>query len=132
MPVIVEQAPRKIIHSFKDLEVYQKSFELATAVFQMTQHFPQEERYGLATQMRNASRSIPANIAEGWAKRRYELIFKRHLLDALGSADEMCVWLDIARTCEYLTGDVHRSLSEAYEILGRRLYQLLETWKTFR
>ena len=81
MSATLEQAQRKVIRSFKDLEVYQDSFELATKIFQVTRIFPQDERYGLTTQMRNASRSIPANIAEGWAKRCHELIFKQHLLE---------------------------------------------------
>ena len=132
MSATLERTQRKVIRSFKDLEVYQHGFELAMKSFQATRVFPQDERYGLTTQMRNASRSIPANIAEGWAKRRHELIFKRHLLDAVGSADEMRVWLDVAQSCEYITGEAHRSLSEAYEVLGRRLYQLIEIWKTFR
>src|SRR3989338_7962019 len=85
---------KRAIRSFKDLEVYQDGFNLAMDIFKLTQEFPREELYSLATQMRNASRSVPANIAEGWAKRHHELVFKRQLLDAIGSANEMLVWLD--------------------------------------
>ena len=119
------------IRSFRQLEVYQEGFRLAAEVFRLTARFPRSEQYALTTQMRNASRSIPANIAEGWAKRQHELVFKRHLLDAIGSANEMLVWLDTAITCSYLREELHKSLAEAYEILGRRLHQLLKNWKTF-
>ncbi len=122
---------RSTIRSFRDLEVYQEGFQLAMDVFRMTQGFPKEELYALTTQMRNASRSVPANIAEGWTKRRHELIFKRQLLDAIGSANEMLVWLDTARSCEYIAGTAHKSFTDRYEVLGRRMHQLLVNWKTF-
>ena len=100
-------------------------------IFQLIRKFPAEERYALGSQMRDAARSIPANIAEGWAKRRHEMVFKRHLLDAIGSANEMFVWLDMAVACKYISEASHRSLTEAYQVLARRLHQLLTTWKTF-
>ena len=125
-------APKtKAIQTFKDLEVYQEGFRLAMEIFKLTQQFPKEELYALAAQMRNAARSIPANIAEGWAKRRHALIFKRQLLDAMGSTTEMIVWLDVSLGCDYVTKEVHCVLVEDYERLGRRLHQLSATWKTF-
>jgi len=127
----MQVSKKHVIRAFKDLEVYQGSFNLAMELFKLTQRFPREELYALTTQMRNASRSIPANIAEGWAKRRYEMVFKRQLLDAIGSANEILVWLDFSLACEYITTERHHSLYQEYEILGRRLHQLLSTWKTF-
>src|SRR6266478_4333808 len=100
----------KGIKGFKDLEVYQEGFNLAMSIFEISRVFPREELYALTTQMRNASRSVPANIAEGWAKRRYEAVFKRHLLDALGSTNEMLVWVDIAFECSYLNGETQEKL----------------------
>jgi len=122
---------RKAIKTFKDLEVYGEGFRLAMDIFAVTKSFPKDEQYALTSQMRNASRSVPANIAEGWAKRRYEMIFKRQLLDALGSVNEMLVWLDTAQACRYLSDASHSSLTQSYEVLGRRLHQLLANWKTF-
>jgi four helix bundle protein len=101
-------------------------------VFRLTRAFPKEELYGLTGQLRSASRSAPANIAQGWAKRRHEAIFKRKLLDAIGSANEVLVWLDMARECGYLPLESHGPLYEAYQSLGRRLNQLLENWKTYK
>ena len=100
-------------------------------VFTATQAFPREELYALTTQMRNASRSVPGNIAEGWAKRRHELIFKRQLVDAIGSCNEMLVWLDTALACSYITKTSHSDLFNGYEVLAKRLYHLLTTWRTF-
>ncbi len=122
---------KKAIKTFKDLEVYGEGFRLAMEVFTITKSFPKDEQYALTSQMRNASRSVPANIAEGWAKRRHEMIFKRQLLDALGSVNEMFVWLDTAQACRYLSEASHSSLTQSYEVLGRRLHQLLANWKTF-
>lgn len=122
MVAIAERTNRRSLQKFQDLEVYQEAFQLSMRIFTTTQTFPREELYSLTTQMRNASRSVAANIAEGWAKRRHELVFKRHLLDALGSSNEMVVWLDTARACSYLTEDIHQALSHAYEVLGKRLY----------
>lgn len=100
-------------------------------VFKIVQQFPKDETYSLGQQMKNASRSITANIAEGWAKRRYVMVFKRQLVDAIGSANEMLVWLDFAKECGYLESPKHQTLTKSYEVLGRRLHQLLTTWKTF-
>lgn len=132
MEVVAEKQTRRSLQRFQDLEVYQEGFRLAMSVFQLTQQFPREELYALTTQMRNASRSVPANIAEGWAKHRHELVFKRHVLDALGSTNEMLVWLDTARAAQYIVDEVHQEFFIAYEVLAKRLHQLLTTWRTFR
>lgn len=132
MQVVTGKVEGKALQRFQDLEVYQEGFRLATEVFQATQQFPREELYALTAQMRNASRSVPANIAEGLAKRRHELVFKRHLLDAIGSVNEMVVWLGTALACGYIETDIQRELSLTYDVLGKHLYQLMTTWKTFR
>ena len=113
------------------MEVYQSSYKLAMEIFHSTRNFPKDELYSLTSQMRNSSRSIPANIAEGWSKRRYENVFKKQLLDALGSSDETKVWLDFARDCKYISNDTYDNLTEQYERLGRKLFTLIETWKNF-
>lgn len=132
MPVVAEKIERKALQRFQDLEVYNEAFRLALEVFKETQSFPREELYALTTQMRNASRSVAANIAEGWAKRRHELIFKRHLLDSIGSVNEMLVWLDTALACGYFSEQAHVRLSKSYNVLGKRLFQLMTTWRTLR
>jgi four helix bundle protein len=121
----------KAIKTFKDLEVYEESFQLAMEVFKLTKDYPKEEQYSLTSQMRNAARSVPANIAEGWSKRKHERVFKRQLLDAIGSANEMLVWLDMSLDCGYLNSDAHKKIVNNYEVLGRRLHQLFTKWKNF-
>lgn len=77
-----------IIKSIKDLRIYIESYRLAMEVFSFTKQFPKEELYSLTDQIRRSSRSVPMNIREGYAKKKYEQIFIRHLVDALGSSEE--------------------------------------------
>ena len=79
-----------------------------------------------------ASRPVAANVVEGWAKRKYESVFKRHLLDSIGSCDEMRAWLDFALACRYIPFDEHKQLSDRYEELGKMLHGLFENWKTYK
>jgi len=74
-----------IIKSVKDLRIYTESYRLAMEVIHLTKRFPKEELYSLTDQLRRSSRSVPMNIREGYAKKKYEQIFIRHLVDALGS-----------------------------------------------
>lgn len=120
-----------MIKHFKDIEVYRLSYELAMRIFKLTREFPKEELYSLTSQIIRSSRSIPANVAEGWAKRKHENIFKRHLLDAMGSVDETKTWLDFAKDCDYISTDKHCELTNRYEEVGAKLYNLRENWQTF-
>ena len=81
--------------------------------------------------MRRASKSIPANIAEGWTKRKYENVFLRHLVDANGSCEETKIWLDFARDCRYIGPETCQILFEKYNQIGAMLHSLLKKWKTF-
>ncbi|MEW5693107.1 MAG: four helix bundle protein [Candidatus Hydrogenedentota bacterium] len=121
-----------MIKSYKDLEVYKKSYELAMRIWMITKKFPKEEIYSLSSQILRSSRSIPANIAEGWAKRNYENIFKKHLLDAIGSCDETRVWLDFAFDSKYLTNVEYKDLINNYDEIGKMLNGLKFKWKTFK
>jgi four helix bundle protein len=121
-----------MIQTYKDLKVYGLSYSLAMDIFRSTKTFPREERYALTDQIRRASRSIPANIVEGWAKRRYENVFKRHLLDSIGSCDETKLWLKFAHECQYITVDEHRVLTGRCEEIGKMLNALFENWSTYK
>jgi len=81
--------------------------------------------------MRRASKSIPANIAEGWAKRNHEKDFKRHLDIAIGSANEMEVHIETARDLNYWGKDFCNNLLVRYQNLGGKLSNLKKNWKTF-
>jgi four helix bundle protein len=121
-----------VIQSYKDLNVYGLSYSLAMELFWLAKKFPKEERYSLTDQLLRASRSVTANIVEGWAKRHYENVFKRHLLDSIGSCDETKLWLDFALDCKYIMADEHKGLLDRYEELGKMLHGLFENWKTYK
>ena len=87
---------------FKELKAYTESYELALKVYEKTKTMPKEEMYGLTSQMRRASMSIPATIAEGYAKKESEKEYKRYLMMALGSCNEMKVWLDMSKDLKLL------------------------------
>src|SRR5512142_1823724 len=88
--------------SFRDLIVYRKARELSLEIFRLTKRFPKEEMYSLTDQIRRSSRSIGAQIAEAWAKRRYEKHFVSKLTDAEGEQQETQHWLETAGDCGYL------------------------------
>jgi four helix bundle protein len=116
------------IKSIHDLEVYRLSFEAAMDVFHAAKAFPPEERYSLTDQLRRSSRSVPANIREGFAKRRYKSVFARHLTDAWGSSEETRTWLDFAMNCGYLAGAAHASISRKYDRVCAMLFRLQQQW----
>ena len=97
------------IRSVEDLDVYRRAYRAALEVFRLSRSFPKEERYSLTDQLVRSSRSVAANIREGFAKREYESVFSRHLVDALGSAEETQTWLDFAKDCGYLDTEKHQA-----------------------
>lgn len=128
---ILDSYDKVMIKSFRDLEVYQEAYQLMLIVHQAVKQFPIYERNDLASQMRRASKSCPSNIAEGWAKRRFEKTFKRQLNDAIGSANEMEVHTEMARDLKYWQKDFCESLLKRYSQLGGKLTNLQKNWKTF-
>ena len=120
-----------MIKSVKDLNVYQIAYELATEIFEITKKFPKEETYSLTDQMRRSSRSVAINIREGYAKRKYEQAFIRHLNDSLGSSEETRGWLDFAKDCMYMTKDEHKRLDDKYDEVNAMLYSLMNNWQSF-
>ena len=90
------------IRSFKELKVWNKAMDLAMEIFEITKKFPPEERYSLTDQIRRSSRSVPANIAEAWRKRRYPAAFVSKLNDAEGESAETQTHIEIARRCGYI------------------------------
>ena len=111
-----------------DLNVYNIAFELAMKIFRISIKFPKEEKYSLTDQIRRSSRSISINISEGWGKRIYVPIFKRHLIDALGSLEETKGWLEYCKACEYVTEEEYDDLYTNYDKLGAMIYRLHENW----
>ena len=112
--------------SFRDLLVYQKARELQNEVFLITRAFPKEEKFALSDQIRRSSRSIGANIAESWAKRRYEAHFVSKLTDADGEQYETQHWIETAVECGYLDPEKGMELIEKCKQVGRLLGGTME------
>ncbi len=119
-----------MIKSFKDLDVYRLSYDVAMELFKISRKFPKEELYSLTSQMVRSSRSISANVAEGWSKRHYENKFKVHLIDAIGSAGETQNWLSFARDCSYISSEEFNVLEDKLDHIGRMLSKLHQNWET--
>jgi four helix bundle protein len=113
------------IESFRDLNVYKLAVELQQEIFELTKRFPKEEIYSLTDQIRRASRSIGANIAESWHKRRYPAHFLSKLSDADGEQAETQHWLDTSLKCKYITSQEHRDLLDKCMSIGRMLGKMM-------
>jgi four helix bundle protein len=103
------------IRKHTDLEVYGSSFSLAMRVFELSKTFPNEERYSLTDQIRRSSRSVCANIAEAWRKRKYPAAFVSKLNDAETEAAETQVWLQFAVKCSYLNNIQAKQIYRDYD-----------------
>ena len=117
--------------TFKDLRVYKHAFVFQQDIFALSKSFPASERYALTDQIRRASRSIGANIAEAWHKRRYVAHFVSKLTDADAENAETRHWLDTARDCGYLSPRHHQELAQASLAVGRMLGTMLANPESF-
>lgn len=105
----------KLVRVHTDLEVYQKAFAAQRDIFELSKSFPRGEIYSLTSQIRRSSRSVCANLAEAWRKRRYEKMFISKLSDADGEAAETQVWLEIALDCGYIQREDAVALYHTYD-----------------
>ena len=110
-----------MLRGHRDLKVYQLAYKLAMEIFHLSKAFPREEIYSLTNQIRRSSRSVAANLAEGFRKRRYPNMLVNKLTDCDGEAAETQVWVDFAFDCGYLSKDNHDRLIRDYEEVGRML-----------
>jgi four helix bundle protein len=111
----------KVIKDHKDLEVYKMAFDSAMIIFELSKKFPVEERYSLTDQIRRSSRSVCANFAEGWRKRRYQAAFVAKLNDCVREAcrrqaesAETQTWIEFAVKCNYMDIEIGRKLYGTY------------------
>jgi four helix bundle protein len=113
------------IQTFSELEVYKLAFEIQQMVFELSKKFPKEETYSLTDQIRRSSRSVGANIAEAWRKRRYPAHFASKLTDSDGENAETQHWLQTARACSYIDQPTLEKLidltSQSGAMLGRMI-----------
>lgn len=116
---------------FKDLLAYQKSFELAMAIFEISKSFPKEEKYSLTDQIRRSSRSVPANIAESYRKRKYVKHFISKLTDSDAENSETSVWLDFAFECNYISYETLLELNSKSIEVGKILNFMMQNPSKF-
>ena len=115
----------ELIRNHKDLKVYNLAFDAAMEIFELSKSFPTEEKYSLTDQIRRSSRSVSANIAEAYRKRRYPKAFVSKLSDSEGEAAETQVWLDFSLKCKYITDKDHQTLYQKYDwIIGKILIMI--------
>ena len=119
------------IETAKDLVVYQKAYELAMKVYDISKRFPSEEKFALTSQIRRSSRSVCLNLREAWAKRRYEAHFVSKLTDSDGESNETDSSLDFAKDCNYIGLGEHRELTALCPEIGRMLGSMIKEPSSF-
>ena len=109
-----------LVRHYRELEVYQNAMNLLMKIFELTKHWPSEERFNLTDQIRRSSRSVCPNLAEAWRKRRYKAAFVAKLSDAETEGAETQVSTEIAMRCRYWDEKTFKEIDEGYErVLGQ-------------
>jgi four helix bundle protein len=111
--------------NFRELTVYKKAFSLSMELFQLTKHFPAEEKFGLISQVRRSSRSVCSSIGEGYRKRQYPAHFISKASDSDMENSETQVWLDFALACEYINKEKYQLLFAQSEEIGKLLNHMI-------
>lgn len=119
------------IEKFQDLMVYQEARALQLALFRASKSWPKDEMYSLTDQTRRASRSVGANIAEAWGKRRYPAHFESKLTDADGELQETQHWLITALDCGYVKEDQFAVWVAQTVSIGKKLGAMIAKSETF-
>jgi four helix bundle protein len=115
------------IKTHKDLQVYKLAFQTAVEIYKLSKKFPIEEKYSMTDQIRRSSRSIGANIAEAYRKRRYPKSFISKLSDSEGEAAETQVWLDFAIEFEYIDKESYETLYDKYDHILSQLVIMINS-----
>jgi len=115
------------IQKHTELDVYKKSFEAAMEIFGASKRFPRDEMFSLTDQIRRSSRSVCANLAEAWRKRRYKAAFISKLSDAECEAAEVQVWIQFAVKCTYLDRESGQSLYRSYDAVLRLIVAMINS-----
>jgi four helix bundle protein len=115
------------VADFRALRLYQNAADAASEIFEITKRFPREEQYALTDQVRRSSRSVCANIAEAWRKRRYPASFVSKLSDADAAAAETQAWIDITHRCDYINADVEQRMLNRYHHICAQLTLMMSS-----
>lgn len=122
---------KELVRKHQDLEIYKMAFDMAMQIFELSKKFPVEERYSLTDQIRRSSRSVCANLAEAWRKRRYEAAFVAKLNDCEAEAAETQTWIEFSVKCGYLDVEIGRELYGTYNQILSGLVNMInhsESW----
>ena len=119
------------VRTYSDLLVYKQAYRLALDVSRLTKGFPRQEQYEMGRQVRRSSRSMAANIVEGWAKRNSAAEFKRHLMIAVGECAETKYWIELAVDEGIVDGKSVEAIRSDYGKLGFMLHNLWKEWRKF-
>ena len=110
----------KLIKYHWELDVYKLAVEAAMEIFELTKRFPREEMYSLTDQVRRSSRSVSAQIAEAWRRRKYEAVFVNKMNESEGEAAETQGWIEYGVKCGYLNASEGRKLHRKYDqVMGK-------------
>lgn len=125
---------KKPIRSFRDLDVYNGSYEASIIVLtKVVPKLPKEERFDLADQLRRSAKAVPRLIAEGYAKKHQKKGFQKYIDDAMAEANETVVGLCQCRDIysKYINPKLCDKLIDEYDKAGRQLYNLGKAWDSF-
>ena len=117
------------VRTYSDLLVYKQAYRLGLDVSKLTKEFPRQEQFETGRQIRNCSRSVAANIVEGWAKRNSAAEFKRHLMIAIGECAETKFWIDLAADERFIEAERATMLGSEHGKLGFMLHNLWKEWR---
>lgn len=120
-----------LIKNYQNLVVFQKAFDTACKIYEISRGFHLEERYALTDQIRRSSRSVAANIAEAWAKKIYPKSFVSKLSDALAEELETEVWLQFCHKHAYLSNEVYDQFMLEYEEIRKMLTSMMNKSERF-
>ena len=119
------------VKSFRDLEVYKLARVVSKEIYLLSKAFPSEERYSLTDQIRRSSRSVGAQIAEAWGKRRYENHFISKLTDSDSEQLETQHWIEVSEECGYINSEISQGLLHKCESIGKMLYSMIDKSSAF-
>src|SRR5437870_8493147 len=122
----IREPAKKSVKHFRDLDVYQNALATGLRVYELTKRFPGEEKYSLTDQIRRSSRSVCANIAEAWRKRRYQAAFVSKLSDAESEAAETQVHIEFAMRHGYVADAEFRDIDQSYEKIIGQLVKMID------
>jgi four helix bundle protein len=115
------------MEGYRGLKVYDLVYQAAMEIFTLSGSFPKEEKYALTDQIRRSSRSVVANLAEGYRKKRYPKLYMSKLIEVDGEIAETLVWIDFAHSCCYINASQHRLVTARYNEAGRMIQGIISS-----